>query len=210
MKKVFLFGLMLFGIVFSCFAVNNMGIQMIGGPGVDTTPVSLDNMKVGESVTIDGYARITITDATTVDYIDSYKKGETILGFSSSDKAYRDRMTSGNEADYYILKMDIVNLALTPTNFLNNCTVKATFNEVYQFQGWAHQFNWNNRYYTHDGDQLNRKAYINDADQFEIGPMYAGHYVFGITLPNAVIEGKEPLSIVITIGGNELTYTVRK
>lgn len=204
MKKVFLFGLMLFGIVFSCFAVNNMGIQMIGGPGVDTTPVSLDNMKVGESVTIDGYGKITITEASVIDKLYGYKKDQ----FYAADITRDVVSSSGNEAEYYIIKMDIINLAFSSVNFLKDCSVIATYNDLYKFQGWAHQFNWNNTFSS--GRDINKNAYIHESNEFAIGPMYAGHYVFGVTLPNAVIEGKEPLSIVINIGGNELTYNVRK
>lgn len=45
---------------------------------------------------------------------------------------------------------------------------------------------------------------------FAAGPMYTGHYAFGCTLPNAVVNSKKPLRMVITIDGNELTYNIRK
>ena len=207
MKKTLVSLLMVIAITLSCYAADNsMGIQMIGGPGVDTTPVSLDNMKVGETVTIDGYGRITITEVGTIDIIDYYQQGKRNIGDWGNDN--RRRENSGVEAEFYIVKMDIVNLSLQPTNFLKNCTVVATYDDVYKFGGWCHQFNWNNTFGY--GTDTNKKAYIDDADQFEISPMYAGHYIFGVTLPNAVIEADEPLSIVINIGGNELTYVVRK
>ena len=40
--------------------------------------------------------------------------------------------------------------------------------------------------------------------------MYTGIFVFGCTLPNSVVESKAPLRIEINLGGNELTYNIRK
>lgn len=215
MKKIFVFFVIFFFAVFSCLAVNNMGIQMIGSPGVDITPVSLDNMKVGESVTIDGYGIITITKVKIADHMNYYNKDSTSINRSWGGAS---RINAGREAMFYAIMVDIINLSHSPVNFLKDCSVIATYNDTYQFSGWAHQFNWNNGYDSRitdgglgdDSREISKYTYINDANQFEINSMYAGHYVFGVTLPNAVIEREEPLSIVITIGGNELTYIVRK
>ena len=109
MKKTLVSLLMVIAITLSCYAADNsMGIQMIGGPGVDTTPVSLDNMKVGETVTIDGYGRITITEVGTIDIIDYYQQGKRNIDDRGNDN--RRRENSGAEAEFYIVKMDIVNL----------------------------------------------------------------------------------------------------
>ena len=40
--------------------------------------------------------------------------------------------------------------------------------------------------------------------------MYTCHIVFGCTLPNAVVQGKEPLRMEIKLGDNDLTYHIRK
>lgn len=206
MKKVLLIVMTMFIASLSCFAAN-MGVQMIGGPDIDTTPASLDNMKVGETVTIDGYARITISKAEYTDEIWSYSQNQTRM-YESYGWHNRNIDSSGVEADYYRLYIDITNLSLIPVDFLKDCTVIATYNDIYKFNGWCHQINWNNTY--EDGEDLNKTSYIHDSNRFEINPMYTGHYMVGVTLPNAVVEGKEPLSIQINIGGNELIYNVRK
>ena len=61
-----------------------------------------------------------------------------------------------------------------------------------------------------DCGKQNKNWVIDPADNFEIDPMYSGHYVFGCTLPNAVVNSEKPLRMVITIDGNELTYNIRK
>ena len=44
-----------------------------------------------------------------------------------------------------------------------------------------------------------------------VGYMETGNYVLGCTLPNYVVDdAKSPLSMVITIDGNEITYNIRK
>ena len=53
------------------------------------------------------------------------------------------------------------------------------------------------------------RAALDPADEQPIDMVYTGHYVFGCTLPTAVVNGSEPLSMVIDLGGNELTYNIR-
>ena len=51
---------------------------------------------------------------------------------------------------------------------------------------------------------------IDRNDQFPVGPMYTGHYFFGCTLPNAIVNGKAPLRMIISLDGLELTFNIRK
>ena len=64
--------------------------------------------------------------------------------------------------------------------------------------------------YNEDTQKATTNFVVNPADQFLIDPMYAGHYVFGCTLPNAIINSTAPLRMEIRLGENELTYNIRK
>lgn len=203
MKRVVLVVLGLLFVSMFCFA-DNVGVQMIGGPGIDSTVASVDNMKLNQEITIDGYATIKFTTAEEVDRINWYQKGYTDI-FQNN---WRDGWdNSGQDAQYYTIKADIINLAFAEKDFLKNCTVKIIYDDQYIFRGWCHQYNWNNG--SHNGQQ-NKTAYINDGDRYPIGMMYTGHYVFGCTLPNPVMISNKSLKMIITIDGNELTYIIRK
>ena len=97
---------------------------------------------------------------------------------------------------------------------MKEVSVKAIYDDVYEYGGWAYQRNYNNGVGNAklevDKQKQNSRWVINAADQFAISPMYEGHFIFGCTLPNAVINSKKPLRLVITIDGNEITYNIRK
>ena len=111
--------------------------------------------------------------------------------------------------------MDITNTTTKSKDFLSSCGVKIIFDDIYEYAGWVYQVNYNNEtykdsYFGNDSDIQNFRWAINEADNFVIDPMYVGHYIFGCTVPNAVVESKNPLKMVITLDGNEITYNVRK
>lgn len=193
----------------SAALAEGMGVQVIGGPETETEPVSLDDLKLNAEAEIEGYAKVTLTSFEFVDMLGYYDAGEHDL-FYDKENMY----SSGAEAEFAILKVDILNTAPTNKNFLNACEVKAVFDEVYEYGGWCHQYNWNNIVnestgYLNRGMQ-NTTWVIAKDDWFEIGPMYSGHYAFGVTLPNAVVNSKAPLKLIIIIDGNEITYNIRK
>lgn len=216
MKKLVAFFLMLALLLgVSALAEDGMGVQVIGGPGAQTEPVTLDDFKLNVDVSIDMYGVLNGTSFETLDRIGYYKKGKTYLSYNYED--YFGYSYSGNEAEYMVLKMDIINTALTEKNFIDKCKVKAVYDEIYEFGGWCHQYNYNNGTYEEyrgaygaDAKKQNKNFYINKEDRFAIQPMYEGHYCFGVTLPNAVINSEKPLYIVITIDEHEITYHVRK
>lgn len=198
MKRVILILCLLFVAAMFVFADDAAVI-----PEVDITPASMDNMKIGETITVDGLGRLTFAFADYVDYIHSYKKDKTHIS-----RYDNDCLSSGSDAEYYVIYADIINTSLDKKNYLSDYSVTATYDDVYQFTGWAHQLDWNNTY-QHFDDGYSRVAYIHDDNQFEIEPMYAGHYVFGVALPNAVVDGEEPLSIMIRIEDDCFTYNIR-
>lgn len=185
MKKVFSIAMVLM-LLLNCSAAlaDGMGVQLIGGPEVETEPVSLDDFKLGVDVEIEGYGILNGLDFSFVDCV--YVKDATDY-------------FSGNEAEYALLKIDIINTAFKPKDYLTSCEVRVFYDDEYEYGGWSYQCNY---------DVSSSSVLIKDR-QFAIDPMYQGHYWFGCTLPNAVVNGTAPLRMVITLDGNEITYNIR-
>lgn len=212
MKRI-LSMLLVLSMLLGCAAAAEMGVQVIGGIGVDTEPVSLDDIKLNAAVSIDGYAEILLTEFSYKDILGFYKQGKNEMD-PYSDWYY----ASGEDAEFAVLRADLTNLATMDKQFLENCEVRVVFDNTYEYGGWCYQYNYDNKtdswmvndpYGSLRGIQ-NKECVIHKDDVFAIGPMYTGHYAFGCTLPNAVVNSKKPLRMVITIDGNELTYNIRK
>lgn len=208
MKKILSMLLVLSMLLGFSVAVAEMGVQIIGGPDVETEPVSLDDLKLNASVVIDDYAEVLLTAFTYDDVAFRYASGNNRGNqFTKYD--------SGADAEYAILRVDLTNLSTSAHNFLQQCEVKVVYDDKYEYQGWAYQYNYDNG---KEGGYVNSKWYeanplewtIHQDDNFAIDPMYQGHYCFGCTLPNAVVNSKSPMRMIITIDGNELTYNIRK
>lgn len=211
MKKLVTLALCLMMLLTSAAMAEGMGVQVIGGPAMETEPVSLDDFKLDAEVTIPGYATLQGTACETVDWLGYYKQGKTYFRYGDHHGYYR----SGQEAEFVLLKMDIINIMTKDKNFLEQCEVKVVFDDLYEYGGWSYQYNYNNSTRDDGADgaankQQNKCFVIDKADNFVISPMYEGHYCFGCTLPNAVINSKKPLRMVITIDDNEITYNIRK
>ena len=188
----------------SAFA-EGMGVQVIGGPDTETEPVSLDDVKLNTPAQAEGQFTFKATSFEYVDYLLYYKEGAHNTDYHYDGEA---QYTSGADAEYAILRADVMNEKFSDIDFIKDCTVVVYFDDTYQYAGWVYQYNYNN------GDGNNRGGgnvrVVNPKDNFAIGPMYEGHYAFGCTLPNAVVSSKKPLRMVITIDGNEITYHIRK
>lgn len=208
MKKV-LSVLLTLSLLLGCSAAlaEGMGVQVIGGPAAETEPVSLDNIKLNADVEIDGYAILNPTEFQFAEKLGYYQSG-----FSYIINPYNDYYESGADADYAILRMDITNVNAVSRNFLSSCEVKVIYDDTYEYGGWLYQSNYNNdaSNYGDDAGKQNIRWVIDNADIFSIDPMYQGHYVFGCTLPNSVVNSKKPLRMVIMLDGNEITYNIRK
>ena len=195
MKKI-LQMLLVFSMLLSASAAlaEGMGVQVIGGPDVDTEPVSLDDVKLNSEVTIDGYANVLFTEFTYKDILGFYVAGKHDIN------PYQDwYYVSGAETDFAVLRADLTNLSTKQKQFLENCEVKVVYDDVYEYGGWCYQYNYDNATYDWSDKfgNLNRiqntEFVINKDDVFPVGPMYTGHYAFGCTLPNAVINSKSLL-----------------
>ena len=194
---------------YSAALAEGMGVQPINVPDADMEPVSLDDLKLNTEADIDGWGILTLTGMETVDGLGFYRSGRSDV-YSSDDYYW-----SGAEAEYVVLYADILNTTLTAKKYTENITVKAVFDDKYEYNGWFHQRNYNNGTYSWanleaDKKRQNTRWAINASDYFSIDPMYLGHYIFGCTLPNAVIESKKPLRLIISIDGIEITYHIRK
>ena len=199
MKKILSMLLVLMMLLTASVALaDGMGVQVIGGPETETEPVSLDDMKLNIDAEIDGYAILTPTSFVWLDTFEYYHAG----GKNSSS------FESGADAEYALLRFDITNTKPTLKNFLENVEVKAIYDDSYEYAGWFYQYDYNHgRNWT---NQNSEEIVILKDEFFAVDPMYTGHYCFGCTLPNAVVNSKKPLRLVITIDGNELTYNIRK
>ncbi len=195
-------------------AMAELGVQIIGGPDMESEPVSLDDVKVGDVVDIDGYATIEFKEYVVKDKLGYYFAGKNAPYGNYPNYYYQ----SGSDAEFIALFVDLTNLSTKDKNFLTECEVQVIFDDKYIYGGWAFQQNYNNNsangWYDNetgaDRNEQNKKWVIDSSDVFAVGQMYTGHYVFGCTLPNAVINSKKPLRMVITLDGNEITYNIRK
>ena len=209
MKKI-LSMLIALSILLGCSAaMAEMGVQIIGGSlQEEGQPVSLDDMQLEEAVEVEGWGTITLTSCCFMDSLYQFKEGkhEVAGNWNVFD--------SGLEADYLLIQADILNNTKNAHDYLSDVEVKAVFDDDVEFAGWFWQYNWDNGTKDYDWGELNgiqnKEFVIAKADQFAIDPYYAGHYCFGCTLPNAVVNGEQPLRLEIRIDGNEITYNIRK
>ena len=125
---------------------------------------------------------------------------------------------SGNDADFAWLKIDIRNLQKEPANFLKDTVVKIIYDDEYEYDGWIRQFNLDyskSELHKHPKNEnieglIGWPVCLSPVDEMPIAPMYTGHYAFGCTLPNFIVEDKSaPLRMVITMNGHKLTYNIR-
>ena len=159
--------------------------------------LSREDMKLNKTLVIDDWGEITLK---------KFEQNDTIRLFYNS--TYSDSYPSGNESDYAVLYVDIINNALTPHDYLaekpeySQPVAKVIYDGSYVYEGWAYQIN-------RDWDNDGKKGVKPDLN-YAIDPMYAGHYMFGCTLPNAVLDSKRPLQMIFIIDGMEFTYNIRK
>lgn len=120
MKKILLILLVLSMLLPASAAfAEGMGVQVIGGPETETEPVSLDDLKLNVEAEIEGYGTITLTSFAFKDYLGHYTDEKTIYKWDWEKNYYE----SGNEADYALLYLDILNTTTAEKDYLNEYTV---------------------------------------------------------------------------------------
>lgn len=167
-----------------------------------------DDVQIGQIFSIDMFGEVTITDCTFISEIGYYQAGNQTVG--SSDDYYR----SGEEAQFAVLSVDIVDTQPVEYDYLQSYEVRA-FDGKNTYGGWAFQKNFNNSIvddisYGVDSGLQNTNWVINAADNYAIQPSDTGHYVFGCTLPNTVINGRGQLKLSFSIENYEFVYYLRQ
>lgn len=223
------------------FAVaEDLGIQLIGPDDREMETVSLDDMQLGMSYRIDGYAVVNpllfefydcfaqyvkdMPGDNSTDY--NWQGGSSLVYRGGGDYYLRNAYwnDSGANAEYAWLVLDITNLRKTDVKFMEEASVKVIYDDEYEYTGWTRQMNhdyrtklyrryYDGKYYiavSGDKDSQLSDIVLDPANEESIGMMYTGTYVIGCTLPNAVVNSKAPLRIEIQLGSNELTYNIRK
>lgn len=214
MKKIISFVLALSLLMgYSVAFAADMGVQVIPGPEAVTEPVSLDDLQLNVDAEIEGWGIIKLTSLEITDGLGYYKAGKNGAGYYDGTWDY---YWSGAEAEFVVLYADILNTTMSDKDYTKSVTVKAIYDDAYEYGGWSYQRDYNKatsrdaKYNDADSTKQNIRWAISTADNFSISPMYEGHYIYGCTLPNAVINGKKSLKLIITIDGNEVTYYIRK
>jgi len=243
MKK--LFALVIMAAMLCSMALasaEDLGVQVIGGPDTAAMTASLDDMQLDNSYTIDGYARIKPVEFQFVDFFAQFNKDANYSNVSGNRGNVDDKLVfvdhlnkdyyynwrwweahwndSGVNADFAWLMLDVTNLQKKGYDFTGNVTVKAVYQDDYEFSGWVRQVNYDYINYGSQGRDVCRYGWeqrcpnvvvLDPANVETIDMLYTGTYAFGVTLPNSVVEDtKSPLALVITLDGNELTYNIRK
>lgn len=171
MKKIFLMMLILAIVIGSSAAqATDLGVQVIGDNSAATVATSLDDMQIGTSYTLDGYAVATPKEFLIVDCFAQFgETGDfsarvddrwsgvaenntdivytyTTSGFRRADYRYNDAswMDSGRTAEFIWLVMDVTNLQKNDIDFSEETTVKLIYQDDYEFMGWVRQINYDN------------------------------------------------------------------
>ncbi len=164
MKKI-LSILLVLSLLFGCTIAmaEDLGVQVIGGNNGVVETLSLDDMKLGESYKISGYATVKPLDFYYVDYFAQYQSGKngelSIKGSNGNDDhvyvepdqgnysnenyaIYASWKDSGETAEFALLHMDLVNLGKAEIGFMAEATVKVVYDDEYEFGGWVRQINY--------------------------------------------------------------------
>ena len=178
----------------------------------DSEKMTFDNVTFGKEYKIKGYAAVKFLGFKFVDAFAQWKSTEYVANNPDIDRSLN---TSGNEADFAWLKADVRNLMKSDVKFIDDISVKIVYDDEYEYNGWVRQF-----YYDYSEAEvrtdnkeigaIGSPTCLSNKDEIAIGPLYVGHYVFGCTLPMSIIEDKDaPLRMVVTMKGNEFTYSIR-
>lgn len=239
MKKLLAALLLAAMLLTSAAFAEDLGVQIIGEENKASDELMLDDMKLGQSYRIDGYA---IVEPLAFDYYDCFAQyeldfpgdnshgndhsGDSAVVYWDSGSWYYPHACwndSSTNADFAWLTIDLTNLRKSDVKFMEEITVKVIYDDEYEYAGWVRQFNHNyftpvyrkaheGKYYVVESDEKFEYTdfALDPANEEAVGQMYTGSYVFGCTLPNAVVNGKEPLRMEIKLGNSELTYNIRK
>lgn len=164
------------------------GVVVIKSPQqqVEEEPVDMKNIKLGKDIDIEGYGVIRPVSCEFVDKI--------VVD-------YYNEFSSGDEAQYLLLIVEILNTQYVNASYYDNVAVSASFGDGYEFGGWKRQYK----------KSTSTEVFKNANESFEISPLYKGKYAFVVTVPNYVVDTPAPLSITVKLTDEiEMTYIMRK
>ncbi|MBQ8088732.1 MAG: hypothetical protein IJ234_10005, partial [Clostridia bacterium] len=172
-----------------------------------STAQSFEGIALGDTVEIAQYGAFTPLEFSFEDQIGYYAAGSGMVG--AGEHYYE----SGDEAQYAVLRADIENTSAQAWNYLSDCSVRVTDGAT-TYRGWSFQQNFANGIaagseFGRDSERQNTRWVISASDNFPIAPGLQGHYVFGCSLPNNVVDANGALQMIVTLNGNELTYPIR-
>lgn len=165
MKKILALILMLMIALSSTAFASDLGVQLIGGEDTAIVPMSLDDLQIGTSYTIDGYAVVVPKDAKIVQCFaqfgesgnysvymqnqyssDKENNYNIVYSYSTSNLQknswrYSDAawMDSGDSADFAWFLMDVTNLQKKSVEYIEEASIKVVYNDDYEFNGWIRQ-----------------------------------------------------------------------
>ena len=157
----------------------------------DTPGARAESLRKGERMTVPDLGRVQITGYYQADQFGYFPPGN-----PRGTLKYYD---SGVETEYIYVRMSITNTGDYYKDYLISAFVEANYDEVYKYGGWSYQY-----------ADLKSNSVLSKGDCFPIAPGKTGYFCFGCTVPNAVVNSKKPLRMIITIDGNEITYNIRK
>ena len=159
-------------------------IYLVPAPG--SSGLSVRDLKINSDINIPNWGKLTAVS------FDVYDK------LWSTD--YNYPISSGTEANLAVLRVDVTNITGSAKDYIANAEVNVYFDNIYQFEGEARQFDYD----------ISENNYVTEKLRFPIQSWYQGHYAFICKLPNAVMDAKESLYMVIRMDDVELTYAIRK
>lgn len=214
-------------------------VAVIGTAFADDDKMTFDGVTFGKAYKMKGYASVTLLGFKFVDMYAQWEDGKAsaelkeygvwnndgdtlkrvyakkpVEKYSTKGYLYANFQDSGEETDFAWLKVDITNLQKTDATFIKDISVKVIYDDEYEYDGWVRQFNYDfskSEIYRYQAKTtIGWPVCLSPVDEIAIKPMYKGHYAFGCTLPNSVIEDKSaPLRMVITMDDHKLTYNIR-
>lgn len=133
----------------------DLGVQVIGGQESAMETVSLDDIQLGKTYVIEGYASLRVDTYNAVNMFAQFDKGANgnmAYGSpSSGPKVYLSNIwdslknarwkMSGSTAEFAMLRIDITNLQKQSVSISEDATVKVVYDEGYEFAGWVRQSN---------------------------------------------------------------------
>lgn len=208
---------------FSAISVSasDLEIVMIGPDSEPAAPMSLDDMQLNTSYTIDGYATVMPVEFLTVDYFAQFGENEDygtwhngdwniwqVASYGTSDLGwgswrFNDAVwqESKENAQFVWLAMDITNLQKKTVNYMDELSVKVFYQDDYEFTGWVRQIenslisketsDFGVSRYGGNKEDYPNAIVLNPEKPQNIDMLYTGRFVMGCTLPNYVVNDKK-------------------